>query len=357
MDKKTLAFSSIWLVIASVGLVRTARAAPEECKNVEKGDVAACKQRVAKECTQEKYWDKRKCEDAIVAQVDQCFARAADLDKACDAAREIESKICGASLNLDEGRDRDSNLEAWIGAANRVAADEQRYAKIVGEWGMCTRGSDRGEGCSLQASACDGATAKLKGQLATAVDALLAKKLSDEAREHLASYKRSQDSLALANARHFAEMMKKNAQVFLDITAKIPKALRVKEKELRELVAVADEILADNAKAEDAAIATRRCPAGKKADAKWAKMIKAHIGAKHAKAIQIMRQGDKQKSRDGLVSTESVPITFCDKGYVAKDVCAAWKMSVYRERPPGGAWTSWRVAVGGDYRINCKKLK
>src|SRR5262245_22310854 len=132
--------TQIYAVVAAVIMSLPAAAwadLPLECKDIESGNVAACKDRVKRECTSDKYWDRRGCEHAIVEQMDLCLAKKDEIDQVCTAARELESQVCGARLNLDEGRDHATNVKSFVDAANALDGAMKKHAATQAQYGQC----------------------------------------------------------------------------------------------------------------------------------------------------------------------------------------------------------------------------
>ena len=89
---------------------------------------------------------------------------------------------------------------------------------------------------------------------------------------------------------------------------------------------------------------------------RYAETKAAHLFAE-TEARGLIRPGVSEK----VLNTQIYELAFELYGirkYWHKRIVRAGRNTLepYREKPPGGSWTSWQHAVGGGEEFNCKKF-
>jgi hypothetical protein len=323
-----------------------------QCSEVAKGDALACKARVKSTCTQEKYWDRRKCEDEIASKVDQCHNGA--YEAACKAASTI-AEDCSTSKFSVSGKTLEQMFAAeFIERYNRVNESAAAYAKFHKEWSACYPVTVRGCGASAEtAKECQSAAADYHKLFAKEVDDLLSNGYLDKARAAQGS------ADELGNADYFAGEVRRQAKVLLGVNAKLRAELRYKEAELNKLIAGADKIDADEAARRAKEVENRRCPRGTPANGAFRKLVETEVRKVKGQtltAVPVTGAAARSVDNGTLVTRESIPAYVCVVDTSdGKRTCSAQSISFYREKAPASPWTSWAIAWGSLAEVSCKK--
>ena len=219
----TLVFAT--MATLSLGRVAPARAdragQPAECKEIEKGDVEACTAAVKKSCTQEGYWDRRRCVSELVPKYDACGSPAAE--KAAAEGERIYKNYCD-SINsfLDDpsaSNQQASWREDWAKRVQKVDKESAKYAPLDKEWRVCSN-LGFGEG---PLDDCEKAPQRYRESFLTEVQKVL------------------------ASADGPIEYAKEQAQDLLRIYPLLPEKWRRGEAELQAMVKRADDAAAAEA--------------------------------------------------------------------------------------------------------------
>jgi len=336
-----------------------------QCKEMRKGDIDACKATVKKKCTQEKYWDRRRCENDVVVSSDACYTPA--FEKSCKVASETYNNLCSKSgatsgrrapakeVNFGKPKEVSHFVSAVVSAKEKVA----EYREFHEEWKQCY-GTPKAS-CRRTAShfeICENTPAALRATLENAVDELVKRDWVKTAEKLLKELRGAKyvDEIKHGNVFHFAGKDKRKAKDLLSLQKKLPKSHQYRNRDLKKIVARANAAIKGGKKIQRSIIANRGCPKGKKLKRRYKKLVMAHTDKKSAKIVR--RTGSKRRYRAGLITKEAIPIVICS-AYIedGEKVCSKTPMSVYREKAPGGSWTSWAASVGNGREINCKKMK
>ena len=325
------------IVILLLLLGGTAHAdGPLQCKDIAKGDVAACTAKVKAQCTQEKYWDKRACEQTIVMSADACLN--GQYEAACKAASRLRP-ACDAGYTSGSTLAQLFN-QAFVDKYNKSKEASAQYLKFDQQWSACYRSEFDTKLCSADSS-----------------DASDCKRAPEAFRE---LFTEEIDEMITRNWTTSAD-----AQLMLDINAKLKAELRYKEKELQKIV---DRHVEADKKAEAdrvKAIASSRCrKGGKSASSAFQRLARDFYdgfeddGDFHRKIRSVRLFGGTSRWVDQgrLITRESMPAEICSE-YIDKDKkqhCSAEKISFYREKAPASPWSSWMVATSGTAEVSCK---
>ena len=345
------------IIIAIVVVLVSGPAAADssglQCSEVAKGDVEACKARVKSQCTQEKYWDRRSCEDDVASKMDQC--RNGAYAAACKPTR-AAAEDCDASRFYPGDKKLEQVFDVkFVETYNRVNESAASYAKFHKEWGACY--DVKIEGCFAtkdEAKHCQTAAADFHKLYAKEIDDVLGSRYLDKARE----IQTHEDELG--NASHMADEARRMAKFFLALNAKLRADLRYKEAELQKIVGAADKIDADEAIKHAKEVANSRCPKGtSQASAAFRKLVEPALRkAKNQTltALPVMGAAVRSVDKGTLVTRESIPAYVCFATTTdGKRTCSAQSVSFYREKAPASPWTSWDVAWGSLAEVSCKK--
>jgi hypothetical protein len=307
---------------------------PVQCKDVAKGDAAACAARVKAQCKQEKYWDRRSCEAEIATAADSCLN--GQFETACKAARTLRA-------GCDAGWTSDATLkqlfdDAWVDKYNKAKDTAAAYAKFHQQWSACYDADLDRDACHADAGdndECQKAPQLLRDKFTSEVDAMI---------EH--SY-----------------TSREEAKYILALEAKLKPELRYKEKELQKIIDRADEADKRDEAARQKKIANSRCNPGKAASAAFVKLARSFYkgfeeDGDHKRTITSVRtQGGAERyvDRGSLITRESIPAEICSSySEGGKKHCSAEPISFYREKAPGSPWSSWQIATSGTQEVSCK---
>jgi len=234
----------IGCVLACTGAARADNYA--ECKNVVKGDAAACAAKVKAQCTQEKYWDRKACENTIAIAADSCLN--GQFETACKAASALRP---GCDAGYTSGATLQQLFDdAWVDKYNKAKDTAAAYAKFHAQWAACYDADLDRDACHASSDAadnCQKAPQRMRDKLTSEVDSLIAHTYTT----------------------------REEAKYVLALEAKLKPELRYKEKELQQIVDRADE--ADKrAEAErQKKIANSRCSPGKAASGAFVSLARS----------------------------------------------------------------------------------
>jgi hypothetical protein len=342
------------LLTATAG---AAAAKPEPKCTIMKGDEKACQAEATAKCSgKERYDETEKCVWDIAVKYEKCGTP--EMKKDSEEAREIVSICRNSSFGETHSHHLDSenatNLAAWIERANKVDAAGTRFAELHKKWSVCTGDGDYRWGWAPDE--CEDAPKQYASSFAEEVAEMIERR-QGYLKDGWESLKSGDDDDYSA-ARNAYEEAKKIADHFLAINAKLPAKLRHGVKELEALRAEGKKLEAAYDKKTAGDIAARGCPPGKKLTGKHLKTLNGRIGKDDVKRRIIKQSEGPNRWRDGLITKEGVPVIVCSERIEeGKKSCDAAKFTVWREKAPGGPWTSWDVSVGGFWKINCKKMK
>ena len=322
----------IGCVLAHIGVARADGYA--ECKNVLKGDAAACAANVKAQCTQEKYWDRKACENTIATAADSCLN--GQFETACKAARALHA-------SCDAGWTSDSTLkqlfdDAWVDKYNKAKDTAAAYAKFNQQWSTCYKADLDRDACHADAGDnddCQKAPQLLRDKFTSEIDEMI---------EH--SY-----------------TSREEAKYILALEAKLKPELRYKEKELQKIIDRADEADKKDEADRQKKIANSHCSPGKAASAAFVKLVRSFYkgfeqDGDHKRTITSVRtQGGAERyvDRGSLITRESIPAEVCSSySEGGKKHCSAEPISFYREKAPGSPWGSWQIATSGTQEVSCK---
>jgi hypothetical protein len=312
---------------------------PLQCKDIAKGDVAACNAKVKSQCTQAQYWDRRNCEGALVEAMDSCLN--GQYEAACKAAAPLRAAC-------DVGSTQSKSLaqyftQAFADKYNKAKDAAVGYAKFHQQWAACYRSEFDTKVCyadDSHAEECKRAPDGFKKILAEETDEVI------------------------KNGTKEPQRGQTEAKLMLDINAKLKPELRYKEKELQHIL----ELSAEADKKDEAdrlkAIANSHCkPGGKNASAAFMKQVREFYegfekdGAKKhtITSVRIHGAASRYVDRERLLTVESMPAEVCGSYVEAgKKHCTAESISFYREKAPASPWTSWMIATSGVAEVSCK---
>ena len=311
---------------------------PLQCKDIAKGDVAACNAKVKSQCTQAQYWDRRSCEAALVEAMDSCLN--GQYEAACKAAAPLRAAC-------DVGSTQSQTLaqyftQAFVDKYNKVKDAAAGYAKFHQQWSACYRSEFDRTVCTADdshAETCQRAPEGFKKILAEETDDVIERGQREPQRGAI------------------------EAKLMLGINAKLKPELRYKEKDLQHIL----ELAADADKRDEAdrlkAIANSHCRPGKSASAAFMKQAREFYkgfekdGLKNhtITSVRIHGSASRYVDRERLLTIESIPAEICGT-YLedGKKHCSAESVSFYREKAPASPWTSWMIATSGVAEVSCK---
>jgi len=309
---------------------------PLQCKDMAKGDTAACTAKVKAQCTQEKYWDKRACEEKIVEAADACLN--GQYEAACKAAAPLR-KACDTGYTSGSTIKQLFN-DAFVDKYNKSKDAAAQYLKFDQQWSACYRSEFDAKVCyadESHASDCKRAPEEFKRQFTEEIDEMVTRDWTT----------------------------REDAKYMLDINAKLKAELRYKEKELQKIVERANE--ADK-KAEierQKKIASSHCRSGGKAvSSAYMKLVREFYAGfeddgdfhRKIKSVKLFGGAERYVDRGTLITRESQPAEICSEytGEDKKQHCSAESISFYREKAPASPWSSWMIATSGTAEVSCK---
>lgn len=110
-------------------------------------------------------------------------------------------------------------------------------------------------------------------------------------------------------------------------------------------------------------IAATRCPKRGKRAKRHEAAVQRFLGQDldYAKELRVLRTNGKptrRYDRGQRTTYELRPLTACVRSVAKPTRCHVYEMSVRRERPDGGKWSSWnQVLMGATREMSCKKLR
>jgi hypothetical protein len=320
----------------------TARANDPLCHEIHKGDIAACQAKAARDCTDSDAWARHVCETRIALGFEQCRSDA--FTKAVTAAARLV-RIADAFENLA------SDWNVWADNANHLERNIDDYTALARDWKVCP--DDRHAFDDDSFARVRNAPEAYKKSFAKHIDF------------HLQNARVSMTSTGVDKAAGkpgFAmnDWYLKQTNELIELEDKLPASMRYKEDELKALLVQSD--------ANDKAlkgwikqqIANRRCPSGQPLEQPFLAVAKSDSTDDKGWTRTVYRHSaPRHQDRDGLISRDNVPVVMCSRHAPTKtdpEFCLTTNLTVYREKPPGGVWTSWQLAVGSSEEFNCSKF-
>ncbi len=344
-------FALLTVVFAVLANVAPAQAGVgHQCKDLSKPAVNGCQTRVKAECTQDKYFDRRRCEDVIATELDIC--RGPEFAAAVKAARKAYA-VCGQTET--------TLTTSWFEVALTIEEQAQSYQSLYAEWSACSKGNRdaRYHLSNRNNELCRKAPSKFKANWQAWVDTYFTSNTMDAAQRSLDAAKKDPSDRNLSNLESVSARERRKANQLVAVNSQLPTHLRYKVSELQNAAKMYGMLLNQHQDIERQVIAKRRCPAGKRLPRKFKRILDSASKRNPNPNIKVLvrrQSGAKLRSVNKLITLETVPIVSCyEYRPEGKDkYCKSNDSSLYREKAPGSPWTSWRkTGVGVGVLINC----
>lgn len=353
MSRDSICFAPFATLAAVAALTQSGAAAPMRCKEIKKGNIQACLDSVKSQCTSKSYLEQMDCEERIAIAADACIT--GDYEEQCAKLRPLVRDVC-------------AKLDLWIDAPDAFVERAAKLAQVVADyrafdsaWSACYSApvsssrnvpSQRCIADPSDARACERAPAAYRTALASAIARELGDAVLPTPQQLVAPGAEVDPDIhtKLTSAR-------KTATQLAALNAKLPADLRYKESEIAALAARSDEAIRIYDENLDRLAQKRRCPGGRPPSGEAARLIKSEFSGNDGtrmRATRITGGTTRSVDRATRISSESIPAAVCREFPGDKPHCAVTTLSVFRDKAPGGPWSSWRLAIGETTRISCK---